>query len=72
MGDDHGILLANHGLLATGNSIESALGNAVNIEFLCKLYIYAKSVGEPVALTDKEMDAVAKKFTNYGQPKSKK
>lgn len=72
MGDDNGVLLANHGLLATGGSIESALGNAVNIEFLCKLYVYASAVGNPVALTNEEMDSVARKFQNYGQPKEDK
>lgn len=72
MGDDNGILLANHGLLATGGSIEAALANAVNIEFLCKLYVYASAVGKPVALTEAEMDAVTKKFQNYGQPKEEK
>ncbi|WEV50310.1 L-fuculose-phosphate aldolase [Lactobacillus sp. ESL0731] len=69
MGEDHGILLANHGLLAIGGSIESAMGNARNIEFLCKLYIYASAVGTPVPLNEEQMNEVAKKFTTYGQPK---
>lgn len=72
MGDDKGVLLANHGLLATGSSIESALGNAINIEFLCKLNVYASAVGNPVALTNEEINAVANKFQNYGQPKKDK
>lgn len=67
MGNNHGIILANHGLLANGSSISSAMSAAVNVEWLCKLYILAKSAGEPHALSDKEMDEVAVKFGNYGQ-----
>ncbi|PMD67880.1 class II aldolase/adducin family protein [Companilactobacillus nuruki] len=67
MRNDHGILLANHGLLATGTSIKQAMSTAVNIEWLCKLYILAKSVGQPCPLTDNQLEKVAHKFENYGQ-----
>lgn len=69
MGDNKGILLANHGLLAIGNDIDSAMGIARNIELMCKLYTYASIVGKPVILSEEEMAAVTKKFQNYGQPK---
>lgn len=69
MGKNHGILLANHGLLANGTSMKQAMATAVNIEWLCKLYILAKSAGEPNPLNDSQLDDVAKKFENYGQSK---
>ncbi|RND87019.1 L-fuculose phosphate aldolase [Lacticaseibacillus paracasei] len=69
MGDDHGILLANHGSLAIGKNIESAFGIAKEIEFICKIFTYSSSVGNPVILSDDQMDAVIKKFANYGQPR---
>ncbi len=69
MGDNKGILLANHGLLAIGSDIYSAMGIARNIELMCKLYTYASIVGKPVILSKEEMAAVTKKFQNYGQPK---
>lgn len=72
MGNNHGILLANHGLLATGGSIASALSIATEIEWICKLYVYANVVGKPVILNDEQMDAVIKKFGTYGQPKKEK
>ena len=69
MGDNKGILLANHGLLAIGSDIYSAMGIARNIELMCELYTYASIVGKPVILSKEEMAAVTKKFQNYGQPK---
>ncbi|CAJ1200911.1 5-deoxy-D-ribulose 1-phosphate aldolase [Companilactobacillus paralimentarius] len=67
MGDNHGILLANHGLLANGSTINKAMATAVNIEWLCKLYILAKSAGQPNPLSDNQLKDVSKKFDNYGQ-----
>lgn len=67
MADNNGILLANHGLLAIGKNLESAMGIARNIEMMCKLYIRARSIGDPVILSKDEMKAVKKKFKTYGQ-----
>lgn len=67
MDNNHGILLANHGLLANGSSIKRAMATAVTIEWLCKLFVLAKSAGNPHPLSDEQLDAVAKKFENYGQ-----
>ena len=72
MGKNKGILLANHGLLAIGKDIDSAMGIARNIEMMCKLYIRASSIGNPVILSKEEMAAVKKKFETYGQVKDKK
>ncbi|EPC85939.1 class II aldolase/adducin family protein [Lacticaseibacillus paracasei] len=68
MGRDKGILLANHGSLAIGKSIEAAMGISKEIEFICKIFTYASAVGKPVILNDEQMDAVIEKFGTYGQP----
>ena len=68
MGDKYNAtLLANHGLLAVGNSIENAFAAAEEIEFCAELYYRTKAIGEPVILPEEEIKRVGKKFENYGQ-----
>jgi L-fuculose-phosphate aldolase len=61
-------LLANHGMIATGGSLEQALALAVEVESLAEMYWRALQIGEPAPLPDAEMDAVLQKFATYGQP----
>lgn len=68
-GKGKAVLLANHGLLTCGPSIEKAFGLAVNMEFCAEMQYRAMSVGEPVILSDEEMGVVMEKFKSYGQPK---
>lgn len=58
-------LLANHGMIATGGSIESALALAVEVEALCEQYWRALQIGKPNLLSDDEMIAVVEKFKTY-------
>lgn len=67
MEDDKGILLGNHGTLAIGEDLESAFSVAKDIEFIAKLYYRAKSIGQPVLISDERMDEVIEKFGTYGQ-----
>lgn len=59
-------LLANHGILALGRTLEGALGLAVEVEALAEQYMQALQVGEPAILSDAEMAEVLKKFETYG------
>ncbi|MEO1063817.1 MAG: class II aldolase/adducin family protein [Actinomycetota bacterium] len=62
-------LLANHGVVAIGSSLATALDLAVEVEVLASQYLAALAVGEPVALTHDEMDEVLAKMssgTGYG------
>ena len=61
-------LLANHGMIAVGASLERALALAVEVETLAEMYWRALQIGEPVLLPDAEMDVVLEKFATYGQP----
>jgi L-fuculose-phosphate aldolase len=63
-------LLANHGMIAIGGSLEQALALAVEVESLAEMYWRALQIGEPVPLPDAEMDAVLQKFATYGQPQA--
>lgn len=64
-------LLANHGLVSIGASLEKAFHVAEEIEFVARVYLQAKMVGEPAILSAAEMDRVLEKFTGYGQPSAK-
>jgi L-fuculose-phosphate aldolase len=44
----------------------------VRLETLARQYLLALSVGEPVLLDDTQMQAVARRYADYGrQPKAK-
>lgn len=58
-------LLANHGMLALGESPAAALALAIEVETLATQYWRALQVGEPILLSDKEMAAVAEAFADY-------
>ena len=62
----HACLLANHGVITTADSLAKALWIAIEVENLARGYIYAKQVGEPNILSNKEMDIILDKFNNYG------
>lgn len=67
MKDRNAALLANHGLIACGYDIKSAFNTIEAVEFCCEVYYRAKSIGEPVILSDDEMKVILKKFSKYGQ-----
>jgi L-fuculose-phosphate aldolase len=60
-------LLANHGALAMGESLEDAILLAERVEFLARAYWQALQVGEPVLLDDAEMARVLARFATYGK-----
>lgn len=60
-------LMANHGLIATGPTLDRALALAIEVESLCEQFWRASLMGEPVLLTDTEMDEALDKFSGYGQ-----
>jgi L-fuculose-phosphate aldolase len=65
--DRRACLMANHGLVAVGASLDTALSLAVEVEELCAQYWRASLMGEPVLLGDAEMDKVLERFKDYGQ-----
>ena len=59
--------LANHGLIAAGSDVEDAIETAVAVESTARLYLQARAVGEPVALTDDQISDAIEQFETYGQ-----
>lgn len=60
-------LLANHGLVAVGRTLQEASSLACEVESLCEQYWRALQVGSPHILSKDEMNAVLHRFKSYGQ-----
>jgi L-fuculose-phosphate aldolase len=60
-------LMANHGQLACGETLDAALSLAREVETLAAQYVAALQIGEPHILDDEEMSRVLKRFASYGQ-----
>ncbi len=64
--DRKACLLANHGMIAVGETLEKALNITQEVETLCEQYLRALQVGVPHILTKLEMLEVQEKFKTYG------
>ena len=60
-------LLANHGMIALGESIDSAYKLAEEVENIAKQYCISKQIGEILLLDDDEMKINLEKFKTYGK-----
>ena len=59
-------LLANHGMIACGATLEKALWLANELETLARQYVISLQLGGPYVLPDDEIERVIEKFKNYG------
>ena len=64
--DRRACLLANHGMIAVGKSLQQALDVALEVETLCEQYWRALQIGKPSILSAEEMRAVFDQFKDYG------
>ncbi len=60
-------LLANHGMIAIGDSVGNALDLTVYVEELARQYILSCQLGGPVLLDEQEMSVNLEKFKTYGK-----
>ena len=65
--DRKACLMAHHGMIACGESLQKALALAVEVEALARMYWQALQIGEPALLSEAEMRVVINKFQTYGQ-----
>ncbi len=65
--DRRACLLGTHGMICYDADLERALKLGIEVETLAKQYWHARQAGEPVILSDAEMDAVLEKFAGYGR-----
>jgi L-fuculose-phosphate aldolase len=64
--DRNACLLANHGMIAAGASLDRAMWLAVELETLARQYYLTLAIGGPVLLSDDEIRDAAAAFGNYG------
>jgi len=66
--DRKACLLGNHGSIGCGADLADALAVALEVEHLARIYLLARQLGEPLCLSEPEMQRVLEKFrTSYGQ-----
>jgi L-fuculose-phosphate aldolase len=71
LADRQGVLLGQHGMLATGRDLDEAMWRAVELETLAKMYVLALGIGHPYVLPDDELERTVERFKFYGyQPKA--
>ena len=71
LGTGRACLLANHGMVALGPDLPSALELAAEVETLASQYWHAIQLGTPHILDHAELDRVRAQFTGYGQRKKR-
>lgn len=64
--DRRACLLANHGMIAVGKTLQQAIDVAIEVETLCEQYWRALQIGEPHLLSTQEMQDVFEQFKGYG------
>lgn len=64
--DRHACLLAHHGMIATGATLQKAMWLAVEVETLAKQYLACLPFGEPPLLSVEEIARVRARFEGYG------
>ncbi|TDD36394.1 class II aldolase/adducin family protein [Actinomadura sp. KC06] len=60
-GGKRAALMANHGGVAIGRDLDEAFENARLLEWLCGVYVRARTIGEPRVLTDEELAKVVER-----------
>jgi len=58
-------LLANHGLISLGSTVDEAFDLAIEVENLARQYWLTLQIGPPALLSDAEMDIILRHFETY-------
>lgn len=69
LGPGRACLMANHGMVALGDALPTALRLAAEVETLASQYWHAAALGAPTVLDHAELDRVRARFAGYGQKK---
>lgn len=60
-------LLANHGMVSVGSTLNEAYGSAQKLETLARQYMLCRSFAEPVLLNECELAVVKERYETYGR-----
>ena len=66
MEDRSACLLANHGMVAIGESLAKAMWRAIELETIAKQYYLSLAIGGPVLLDDAAINETHRGFAGYG------
>lgn len=67
LGDGHGVLLGNHGMVATGADLAQAMWRAVELEALAQMcFLATVGGGQPALLSHDEIARTIERFAGYG------
>lgn len=64
--DRHGCLMANHGALTLGDTLDKALWRMQELETLAQMFLLAEQSGTPTILSDAEIGETLERFATYG------
>jgi L-fuculose-phosphate aldolase len=59
-------LMANHGMLVAGSSLDKAMWLAIELETLAQQYFNTLLIGDATILDDDAMNAALRAFSGYG------
>nr|WP_229698129.1 class II aldolase/adducin family protein [Wenjunlia tyrosinilytica] len=66
--DRTGCLLRNHGTVTYGADLDSAYARTEQLEWMCRVWLAARSAGNPSLLPGYEIEHVVERLRTYGQP----
>ncbi|HEY1571887.1 MAG TPA: class II aldolase/adducin family protein [Pseudonocardiaceae bacterium] len=66
LGERTGCLLGNHGAVTVGGDLAAAYERALQLEWLCQVWLAARSVGVPRLLPAAEIAGVTERMRGYG------
>lgn len=66
LGLRHGCLMANHGAVTVGGNLAAAYDRALQLEWLCQVWLTARTAGRPRHLPPGELAAVTDRLLDYG------
>lgn len=70
LGDSSAALCVSHGAVCVGRNMKHAFNVSTVLEKACQIYYMAKCIGEPVIISDSDVEAMMLfAATKYGQPK---
>jgi len=67
MKDRSAVLMQNHGAICFGDSLHSAYSRALYLEWVCRVWVIARGIGDPHLLTSDQINVVIDKLGSYGQ-----
>ncbi|MDD7938345.1 class II aldolase/adducin family protein [Actinomycetospora lutea] len=67
LADRTAVILANHGATTYGAHLEQAYTRSIYLEWLCRLWAQARTLGEPRLLDADQLEAARVAFGGYGQ-----